>query len=52
VDSDYLFGNFLQLPSFRSAYALDRIQHSREQTFVFERREGLYGEPDKDLPSY
>jgi hypothetical protein len=36
----------------RSAYALHRIQHSREQTFVFERREGLYGEPDKDLASY
>ena len=52
TDSGYLFGNFLQLPSFRSAYALDRIQHSREQTFGFERREGLYGEPDGDLSSY
>ena len=52
MDSDYLFDVFLERAAFRSAYALDRIQHSREQTFVFERREGLYGEPDKDLPSY
>jgi hypothetical protein len=52
VDSDSLFDVFLERAAFRSAYALDRIQHSREQTFVFERREGLYGEPDKDLPSY
>jgi len=40
VDSDSPFDVFLERAAFRSAYALDRIQHGREQTFMFERRRG------------
>jgi hypothetical protein len=36
-DSDSLFDVFFEHAAFRSAYALDRIQHSGQQTFVFER---------------
>ena len=45
MDSDSLFDDFLQRAAFRSTYALDRIQHSREPMFVFERRDGRNGEP-------
>ena len=39
VDSESLFDVFLGRTAFRSACALARIQHSREQTFLFERPE-------------